>query len=341
MKAVQFAHYGEPADVLAVADRPLPEPETGEIRVRILATPVNPSDLLFVRGQYSGVEPHFPAPVGFEGVGIVDALGPDTNGVAIGQRVVVVNSQGGNWAECAVVPASSVLPAPEGIADEQVASFMINPASAILMVRHVLAVPRAEWLLQSAAGSELGRMIIKLAKREGIRTLNVVRRREAVAELEALGADVVIVSTEGPIDEQVHQIVGPEGVKYAIDPVVGQTGTEMFKALHEDGRMLVYGSLTGEPVRVGEDPRDILSGRRILEVFWLGYWLPRLDESGFYQPGTPARLQLVNDIEALMREDVLVTSPGQTYPLDEIGGAVRQAESIDRHGKVLLKPARP
>jgi NADPH:quinone reductase-like Zn-dependent oxidoreductase len=339
MKAIQFDAYGEPAEVLVVADRPVPEPGKGEVRVRMLASPINPSDLLYVRGHYSGVEPQFPAPVGFEGAGIVDAIGPEASGVVVGQRVAAVNGQGGNWAEYAVLPASSSLPAPEGIPDEQVASFVINPASAILMVRHVLAVPRGEWLLQSAAGSELGRMIIRLAKRDGVRTLNVVRRREVVAELEALGADVVIVSGEGPIDEQVHKIVGRQGVRYAIDPVVGQTGTEIFKALHEDGRMLVYGSLTGEPVRVGEDPRDILSGRRTLEVFWLGYWLPRLDESGFYSRGTPAGVQLVNDIEALMRDDVLVTSPGRTYSLDEIGIAVAQAESVGRQGKVLLNPA--
>ncbi|MCW3065586.1 MAG: Zn-dependent oxidoreductase, NADPH:quinone reductase [Solirubrobacterales bacterium] len=336
MKAIEFDAYGEPADVLAVADRPVPEPGKGEVRVRILASPVNPSDLLYVRGHYSGVEPKFPAPVGFEGVGIVDALGPEAEGVVVGQRVAAVNGKGGNWAEYAVLPAGSSLPAPEGISSEQVASFVINPASAILMVRHVLAVPRGEWLLQSAAGSELGRMIIRLAQRDGIRTLNVVRRRESVAELEALGADAVIVSTEGPIDEQVHDIVGRQGVKYAIDPVVGQTGTDMFKALDEDGRMLVYGSLTGEPIRIGEDPRLILSGRRTLEVFWLGYWLPRLEESGFYPPGTPANSQLGKDIEALMRDDILVTSPGRAYSLEEVGTAVAQAESVGRNGKVLL-----
>jgi NADPH:quinone reductase-like Zn-dependent oxidoreductase len=340
MKAIQFDAYGEPAEVLAVADRPVPEPGKGEVRVRMLASPINPSDLLYVRGHYSGVEPRFPAPVGFEGVGIVDALGPQADGVVVGQRVAAVNGQGGNWAEYAVLPAGSALPAPDGIPDEQVASFVINPASAILMVRHVLAVPRGEWLLQSAAGSELGRMVIRLAKRDGIRTLNVVRRRGSIAELRALGADAVIVSADGPIDEQVHDIVGAQGVKYAIDPVVGQTGTEMFKALREDGRMLVYGSLTREPIRIGQNPRDILSGRRTLEVFWLGYWLPRLDESGFYPSGTPAGFQLVQEIEALMRDDVLVTSPGRTYSLDEIGIAVAQAESVGRHGKVLLNPAR-
>jgi NADPH:quinone reductase len=338
VKAIEFRAYGEPDRVLEVVERSVPEPARGEVRVRISASPINPSDLLYVRGHYSGVEPQFPAPVGFEGVGVIDALGPEADDVAVGQRVAVINGHGGNWAEYAVVPASSLLPAPDEIPDEQVASFVINPASAILMVRHVLAVPRGEWLLQSAAGSELGRMIIRLATHDGFRTLNVVRRREAVAELEALGADAVIVSTEGPIPEQVRDIVGPAGVKYAIDPVVGQTGTEIFEALAEDGRMLVYGSLTGEPIRVGDNPRHILSGRRRLEVYWLGYWLPRLDESGFYPPGRPAQFQLAEDIEALMRDGVLVTSPGRTYSLDQIGSALAQAESVGRHGKVLLVP---
>ena len=331
MKAIRFAQYGEPAQVLAVEEGPLPQPGPGDVRVRIVASPVNPSDLLFVRGHYAGVQPQFPAPVGFEGVGRVEALGPQVHRPLLpGQRVAVINGRGGNWADSVVVPADALLPVPDDLPDEQIASFLINPASAILMLRHVLAIPRGEWLLQSAAGSELGRMIIRLAKHDGIRTVNVVRRRAAVADLERLGADAVVVSTEGPIDEQVRRIVGPQGVKYAIDPVVGETGTQVYQALGDEGHMLVYGSLTGEPIRVGADPRLILAGHRILEVFWLGYWLPRLDETG--------RGQLVQDIVTLMREGPLVTAVGQKFALDEIGTAVSHAEAPARQGKVLLVP---
>jgi NADPH:quinone reductase len=330
MKCVRFHAYGDPADVLAVEECPVPEPGREEARVRILATPANPSDLLYVRGLYAGVEAHFPARAGFEGVGIVDALGPGTQDLARGQRVSIVNGQGGNWAEYAVVPGSELIPVAADVPDEQAASFVINPASAILMLHHVLAVPRGEWLLQSAAGSQIGRMMIRLANRAGVRTVNIVRRRESVPELQQLGADAVIVSTEGPIDEQVRDITGREGVRYAIDPVAGETGTQMFKALHEEGRMLVYGSLTGEPVRVGDDPRYILAGRRVLEVFWLGYWLPRLEAQ--------ARRQLMDAIAGLVRDGILKTSPGRRYSLDEIGAAVTQAESGGSHGKVLLTP---
>src|SRR5260221_3863634 len=264
MKGIRFDRYGEPAKVLRGEECTLPEPGKGEVRVRILASPVHPSDLLFVRGHYAGVQPQFPSSAGFEGVGIVDAIGPQVHRPVPGQRVAVINEKGGNWAEYAVVPAPFLLPVPDDLPDEQVASFFVNPAAAVLMLRHILAIPQGEWLLQSAAGSELGRMIIKLAKHDGIRTINVVRRRASVAELEPLGADTVIVSTEGPIDEQVRRIVGPQGVKFAIDPVLGETGTQMYQALGEEGRMLVYGSLTGEPIRVGADPRFILPGRRIL-----------------------------------------------------------------------------
>ena len=338
MKAIRFDHYGEPADVLTVTDQPVPEPGAGEVRLKIRFSPVNPSDLLYVRGHYSGVAEHFPSGAGFESVSVVDKLGPGVDGLSVGQRVFAHNSKGGNWSEYAVVSAQTTWPVPDDVPDEQVASFMINPATAILMVRHVLAVPRGQWLLQSAAGSELGRMIIRLARHDGVRTINVVRRREAVAELKDLGADEVIVSGDGPIDEQVRRIVGPQGVDYAIDPVAGQTGTEIFRSLSADGRMLLYGSLTGEGVSVGDNPRLTLSGRRTLEVFWLGYWLTRLHKSGFFPPGRPAILQLIDEIADLIRAGVLETSPGKKFGLDEIHAAVAEAESVGRSGKVLVTP---
>jgi NADPH:quinone reductase len=339
MRAIRFDHYGEPKDVLTVAERPIPQPDAGEVRVRIRFSPVNPSDLLYIRGHYSGVAEHFPSGAGFEGMGVIDALGPGVEGLAVGQRVFARNSDGGNWSQYAVVSAEKVWPVPDDIADEQIASFMINPATAILMVRHVLAVPRGDWLLQSAAGGELGRMIIRLAKHDGIKTINVVRRHEAVQELKDLGAEEVIASADGPIDEQVRKIV-PQGVNFALDPVAGQIGTEIFRSLSEDGRMLVYGSLTGEGISVGDDPRLTLSGRRILEVYWLGYWLPRLDESGFFAPGRPAIPQLIDEISDLIRQGILETSPGKKFGLDDIHAAVAEAETVGRDGKVFLAPDR-
>jgi NADPH:quinone reductase len=338
VKAIRFDHYGEPTDVLTVTDQPIPQPGAGQVRLKVRLSPINPSDLLYVRGHYSGVAPHFPSGAGFEGVGVIDAVGPEVEGLSVGQRVFARNSDGGNWSQYAVVPAEKAWPVPDEFADEQIASLMINPATAILMVRHVLAVPRGDWLLQSAAGGELGRMIIRLAKHDWIRTINVVRRREAVQELKELGADEVIVSSEGPIDEQVRNIVGPQGVDFAIDPVAGQIGTEIFRSLSEDGHMLLYGSLTGAGISVGDDPRLTLSGRRTLEVYWLGYWLPRLDKSGFFAADRPALPQLIDECLELIRQGVLNTSPGKKFSLDDIHDAVAESESAGRSGKVFIAP---
>jgi NADPH2:quinone reductase len=102
------------------------------------------------------------------------------------------------------------------------------------------------------------------------------------------------------------------------------------QALSDDGHLLVYGSLTGEPIRVGADPRFILAGNRILEIYWLSFWIQRLDDV--------AKRNLFGEIVTLMREGVLGTARALTFSLDEIGAAVTQAESTGRQGKVLLVP---
>jgi NADPH2:quinone reductase len=208
-----------------------------------------------------------------------------------------------------------------------VASFFVNPATVLAMVRHVLRVPRGAWLLQSAAGSTLGRMMIKLGRHDGFRTINVVRRRQAIEELKALGADAVICSEDGPIGDQVRSIVGGEGVLHAVDPVGGDTGTGVFDALATDGRMLVYGTLDQSSIRV--DPRRMIAGRRVVEGFYLGHWAAARSKI--------AMVWLFREISHLIRIGVLATDPGREFPPEAIAEAVREAEVVGRRGKVLLR----
>jgi NADPH2:quinone reductase len=326
MKAIRFEQFGEPEKVLRVVDLPEPEPGPGQVRVRMIASPINPSDLLVIRGRY-GVLPKLPATPGFEGVGVVEKAGPGLLGAFYkGRRVAVLNSDGGNWAEKAIIPAIRAIPVAADLPDEQVASFFINPASALAMTRHVLKVPRGEWLLQSAAGSTVGKMIIKLGRKVGFKTLNVVRRREAVDELKALGADAVISSSDGPIDQQVRDLTGGRGVSYALDCVGGETGSQVFKALGDDSHMLVYGLLSDEDIHF--DPRAMIAGKRVIEGFWLGHWM--LARSKIKALG------LFREIGGLIRDGALATDPGPRFPLDSIGAAVKEAEAVGRKGKVLL-----
>jgi NADPH:quinone reductase-like Zn-dependent oxidoreductase len=327
MKAAVFDAFGPPADVLRIREVPDPKPGPGQVRVRMIASPINPSDLLVVEGRY-GVLPSLPSTPGFEGVGVVEEVGPGLLGRLVkGKRVVAINSEGGNWADRAIIPARQARPVPEDIPDDQAATFFVNPATVLAMVRHIHGVPKGEWLLQSAAGSTLGRMIIRLGQHDGFKTLNVVRRREAIAELKALGADAVIASSDGPIDEQVRQVTRSDGVHYAVDPVGGETGTGVFRSLAPGGRVLLYGTLTDQPLEVA--PRLVISGPRTVEGFWLGHWMR--------QRSIPSVLLLFREIANLIRQGVLHSEIGRSYPLDDIKTAVQEAQIVARQGKVLLK----
>ncbi len=327
MRAVIFEEFGEPATVLKIRERPVPEPGPGEVRVRMIASPVNPSDLLVVRGEY-GRLPKLPATPGFEGVGRVEAAGGGLLArLRRGRRVAVLNGQGGNWAEYVVVPARQVVPVAANVPDEQAATFFVNPASAFVMTRLVLRVPRGAWLAQTAAGSALGRMVIRLGKHFGFRTLNLVRRRETADKLLRLGADAVVCTAEEDIDERVRALTRGEGVPFAIDAVGGPAASALLKVLAPGGRLLVYGTLSGEPLSI--DPRLLMVNRLSVAGFWLSNWVR--------EQRPIAMLRLFRRLNRLMAAGVLTSEVAASFPLDQVLTAVQSAATPGRTGKVLLR----
>ncbi len=329
VKRVVFDRFGPPSEVLRVEDDvPAPPLRRGEVLVRMIASPVNPSDLMYIAGQY-GLKPQLPATPGFEGVGVVEAAGGGLLGwFRKGKRVAVVNDRVGNWAEYTVTTARQVIPVPDALSDEQAASFFVNPATALAMTLHVLKLHRGAWLLQSAAGGELGKMVIRLGHTHGFRTINLVRRREQVDELKQLGADHVIVEGDGPVPEQVRKLV-PDGVRFAIDPVGGATGSGVIASLAHGGRCLLYGSLSDEPVSV--HPRYFIGNGLQVEGFWLGEWAKR--------QRIPTLLRLFRHVGNLITEGVFQTHFAATYSLDQVRQAVEHAAAPGKGGKVLLKIA--
>src|SRR6267142_5877311 len=113
MQALVAHAIGEPAEVLRLETRPIPNPGRGEVRIRILAAPVHPSDLHILRGRF-GIAPALPAVMGSESVGTIDALGDGVEGFSIGQRVITVGVRG-TWQEFVVADAKRVLAVPESV----------------------------------------------------------------------------------------------------------------------------------------------------------------------------------------------------------------------------------
>ncbi len=326
MKAVVCEKWGDPAEVLQVRDLPTPEPGRGQVRVRMLVSPINPSDLLMVQGAY-GRLPALPAVPGFEGVGVVEAGSGLLARLRMNRRVVAPNGAGGDWAEQVVVPARQVWPVPSALTDEQAATFFVNPACALVMTRYVLGVPPGAWLLQTAAASALGRMVVRLGRHFGFRTINVVRRREQAEELLREGADAVIATNEESLAERVRAVTDGVGVPYAIDAVGGATGSEVVAALAPGGRMLVYGTLSGEPLRF--DSRTLMVGGKRVEGFWMSEWIQ--NQTLF------TKISLFRKLGKLIQSGVLATEIGATFPLNDVRAAVRQAAQAGRQGKVLQR----
>jgi NADPH2:quinone reductase len=330
MRAVQFDRHGEPADVLQVREVESQAVPPGHARVRMLLSPINPSDLLRVRGLYGKLD-RYPATPGFEGVGIVQEVHNTVAklflGVKPGRRVVVLNQVTGNWQEEVVVPALRLFPVPDSISDENAAGFFVNPATAWVMTQEVLRIPAGAWLLQSAAGSAVGKMVIKLGKKLGYRTINLVRRPETVQTLRKLGADVIIDTSKENVAERVKEATSGDGVRYALDPVGGSTTSQVIECLGKDGRVLLYGSLDMSPAQIHS--RHIIQNGIHIEGFSLPTW------SATKRP--LQMLGLLKRLGKLIGDDTLTAEVAQVFTLEQVHDAVRAAEAPGRQGKILLR----
>lgn len=324
MRALRFEDVGEPSQVLRLVEVPIPEPGPGEVRLRMLLRPINPSDVLQVKGVY-GRRPALPAIAGLEGLGRVDALGEGVAGYSLGQRVVPLGAQG-TWADYLVTPADNLVAIPDGLADEVAAQVIVNPLTAWIMAVEDLKLGAGDWLIQTAAGSIVGRCLIQIAKLRGFRTLNLVRRPEQVQELLALGGDAVLCTEDVDWMGQAEALIGPKGATAAVDAVGGTLAGQVTMLLKRAGTLLVYGALSMDPLKV---PGGQMIFRTLtLRGFWLTDW----------KVTTPKGEQerVLSELLEAMGRGAIVPPVDGVFPLEGFVEALARAGESGRSGKVLL-----
>jgi NADPH:quinone reductase-like Zn-dependent oxidoreductase len=351
MKSVQIDQLAEDFSRVLVVETPVPEPGPGQVRVRMQLSPVNPSDLNFIRGDYLRAlerliwnrsqdvlcddparkrpSPKPPYALGGEGVGILDACGPGVPEAALaGKRVAVIAGPPmGAWQEYTIVAAQAVLPVPGSISDELAAMFVINPLSAYAMVHEVLAVRPDKWLLQSAAGSALAKMVVRMSRISGFRTINLIRSEAHRPALAALGADVVINTETHDLRDEVARVTDGRGVDYAMDCVGGDVAGQMLQCLTLGGHMVVFGTLANTPIALPS--RDMMMPATRLSGFFAGSWLA-------LQP--PASVPgVLGQVGQLAAKGVFDTPVNAVYPLTQVHEALAASQQRGRLGKVLLR----
>jgi NADPH:quinone reductase len=330
MRAVQLRAYDGKPENISVAEMPVPRPGPGEVLVRVAASPVNPSDLAFIRGLYGFKKP-LPAVPGFEGSGVVVAAGSGMMGrFLMGKRVACHASDpkiaGGLWAEYLLTSAKYCVPLRKEVDIEQGAMMLVNPMTAWgLMGEARRGGHRA--VVQTAAASALGRMVVRLGQKFSIPVINVVRRSAQVEVLRGIGAAHVLNSGDPAFDANLRELCHRLGASIGLDAVAGEMSARILRAQPRGSRLLVYGALSLQAVQ--SDPGSLIFEGKRVEGFWISGWLA--------QKKMLSRMRIASQVQKLLASE-LKSDIQARLPLAEAARGLAQYAANMTGGKVLLIP---
>lgn len=330
MRALRLHEYSENPERLRLEEVPVPSPADGEVLVRVSASPINPSDVMFTRGLY-GFTKGTPTIPGFECSGTVVSTGNGLFGKwLVGKRVAcsVQQDHDGMWAEYAVADQSMCVPLLDDLDDEQGATLLVNPTTALALLDLAKAGGHRAAVHTAAAG-QLGRILLKLAKRDRYPVIHVVRRTEQVALLEGLGAEHVLNSSDEDFDRRLHDLSKKLKATICLDAVAGESTGRVLAAMPRGSRAAVYGALSEAPVQV--DPGQFIFGGKSVEGFWLSQW---------FKENNPLKVLLrLRRLQKFLARDKPV-GIAERVGLEEVPEALaRYMESMTR-GKVLVVPGK-
>jgi NADPH:quinone reductase-like Zn-dependent oxidoreductase len=329
MKQVRFEKFGVPSQVVRCVEVPdVGEPTAWEVVVDILAFGVNPSDIAILAGQY-GALPPLPATPGMDGVGRVVKCGASVSGLAVGDHVLMVGNE--TWTQRRRVAAGAVYKVPAHLDAVQLALLKVNPATALLLLRAQVNLARGDWVLQTAPLSSVGRAVMQMARKLGLRTVNVVRRPENKVLVKAAGGDAV-VEDGADLAQAVQAATGGASIRLALDAVGGAGIARLAGCVARKGTIVNYGMLSREAASIGLD--HLIFKGVTLKGFWLSDVLTRMT--------LKERDALFGELTDLLAEGVLKAEvAGTTFAIDEIAAAIRLAEQTGRSGKVVVFPNGP
>ena len=324
MRAIQISSYGDPQSVLEIRQLPEPAPPNElEVLVGMEFAPVDPSDLLMIRGLMP-LRPELPTNVGTEGVGRVLSIGSAVTNVKVGDRVIPPLFSF-TWRERFLIPAPGLFALPEDADVQQLAMLRVNPPTAALIISEYVDLDPGDWIVQNASNSGVGRSAIAIAKARGFRTINFVRRAMSIAELEAAGGDLVLLDEPGAAD-RVAEAVSDSRVRLALDGISGEATGQLAGYLSTGGTLVGYALMSGDPM-VKVKVLDLLWKDMTVRGFSLGH--------SKYDPKIPSVLE---ESARLIATGKLKVPVAAVYPLAQIKEAVAH---VERGGKVLLNIGRP
>jgi NADPH:quinone reductase len=326
-KIIRFYETGGP-EVLKIEEAPLVEPGAGEVRLKVEAIGLNRAEVMFRQGQYLE-NPVLPSRLGYEAAGIVDAVGPGTSGISIGDRVSTVPSFSigtyGVYGESAIVPAYAAARYPGKLTPVEGTAIWMQYLTAFGALIEFGHLQKGDSVLISAASSSVGLAAIQITKSVGATAIAITRGADKKPFLLDAGADHVVVTDEEDLVAGVLAITAGKGAGMAFDPVAGALLGDIAGAAAPGATIFEYGALSPAPTTFP------LFAALAKGLTVRGYTL----------------FEIVKHAERLARGKQFIYSGletgalkpiiDRTFPLESIVEAHRYMESNQQKGKIVVE----
>ena len=325
-RVVRFHKTGRP-EVLQIDDIDIGAPGAGELRLRVHAIGLNRAEAMFRSGTYLET-PVFPATLGYEAAGTVDAIGEGVTGFAIGDKVSVIPSfsmtQYGTYGDQTIVPASAVAKHPASLSWEQAAATWMQYMTAYGALVDVMRVAAGDAVIITAASSSVGLAAIQIVNAAGAVSIATTRTSAKRDALLRLGAQHVIATEEQDLVAEVKRITGGTGARIVFDPVAGKGVETLAQTVSYCGSIILYGALS-----LSETPFPLFAA--------IGSGLTVRGYSLFEVVSNPDRMAAGKQyILDGLTSGKLKPEIARVFPFEKIADAHRYLESNEQIGKVVV-----
>ena len=321
-KAFRFHATGGP-EVLHFEDVEVGEPGPGQVRMRNRAVAVNYRDVL----QRSGIHAvkSFPAPIGLESAGVIEAVGPDVSGFSVGERVVYASAPEGAYAEERIVAAARLIPLPDTIDHRTAAAMMIRGMTARMLLRQAYVVQPGDTILIHAAAGGVGLIVCQWAKHLGATVIGTVSSDEKAEVARAHGCDHPIVYTREDFVARVQEITRGDGLPVVYDLVGRATFEGSLKCLRRRGYMCSFGEASGDP--------DPMPPRRLGQLGSIYLTHPSVSN---FNVSRADLLESANEVFGLVADGSIKIEIGKEYALRDAPRAHADLEARNTIGSIVL-----
>lgn len=312
---------------LQVRQLPVPEPGPGQVLVRMAASTINPSDIGFMYSTSGYSNRALPVTPGIEGSGKVVAAGSGfLSNFMLGKRVACTRSGTGDgtWAEYLLTKASVCVPLQKNITFESGATLVVNPMTALAFFEIIHKGGHAAFV-NTAAASQLGRMLLRMANKKGIPLVNIVRRKKQADLLRSLGAEHVLISEDTDFDQQLKELSNRLKATLILDAISGEFTQHLIDASPTGSLLLLYSNLSQSPAKI--NPNSLWYFNRRVEGFHLSPWTAK--------QGLLKILHLARQVQKLAHSD-LTTSFHKRIPFTAAQEGLELYQKNMTAGKILL-----